>query len=218
MTGTGTTKTFAERLSDLMEERGVGPRAVASAVGIGHASISKYTDDNAEPGINSLVKLAEYFDVSIDYLAGRTRTRSKDPDVRAIVAKTGLCEKFILSAIENTARPVNGEDRVIDEFDESDYLDSIKEDAVDVVNYLYELDDMRALALLAAIYEYLTAGHDMKIHGNLGGGVNVFYGYGSPKKGKSKRLWEYTDAIRNTKMFQVQQLLLELINGDDEKE
>jgi len=95
VTGTETTKIFADRLSDLMADRGLGPRTVAAAVGIGHASISKYTDDKAEPGINSLVKLADYFGVSLDYLAGRTDVESPNDTIQGVADYTGLSEKAI---------------------------------------------------------------------------------------------------------------------------
>ena len=35
-------------------------------------TISRYETGEREPGINELIKLADYFGVSVDYLIGRT--------------------------------------------------------------------------------------------------------------------------------------------------
>ena len=78
MTGTETTKALADRLSDLIKDSGKDHRQIAKECGLGsHGSLSKYASDGAEPGINALAKLADYFGVSIDYLVGRT----DDPQV-----------------------------------------------------------------------------------------------------------------------------------------
>lgn len=73
MTGTETTKAFADRLQGLISEKnkqGVKLEAISNASGVPVGSLSKYQNDNGEAGINSIVKLAQYFGVTTDYLLG----------------------------------------------------------------------------------------------------------------------------------------------------
>ena len=61
---------FAERLRELRIERGVGQNKLAAALGLSNASISYWENCKQEPTASAIVKLASYFDVSIDYLLG----------------------------------------------------------------------------------------------------------------------------------------------------
>lgn len=55
-----------------------------------------YANGNSELGLKALAKLADDFDASIDYLAGRIGTRKPDPNLQAAVEFTGLSEKAIV--------------------------------------------------------------------------------------------------------------------------
>ena len=95
MAKTDATKSFSEILMGLIIESKMEYRPLAKAIGISQASLSKYAANDAEPGITALVKLAEYFNVSIDYLAGRTDVRSPKPEMQAAVEFTGLSEQAV---------------------------------------------------------------------------------------------------------------------------
>ena len=45
---------------------------VAKEMGIVYRSYCRYERGEAEPSLSTLVKLADYFNVSLDYLTGRT--------------------------------------------------------------------------------------------------------------------------------------------------
>jgi len=99
MKSTDETKAFADRLSDLLDEakkKGMNHRQIAMDSGLGsHASLSKYASDTTEAGLNGLVKLARYFDVSLDYLVGISNVRSRNTTVKKIVDYTGLYEDAV---------------------------------------------------------------------------------------------------------------------------
>ncbi len=61
---------FAERLKDLRQEKGLSYAELSKEVGISHSSLCRW--ENCQTDIISfqLVKLAEYFGVSTDYLLG----------------------------------------------------------------------------------------------------------------------------------------------------
>ena len=63
---------FAERLKELRTERDVGQVELADKLGVSKAIISMWENGLREPKLSNLILLAEYFGVSIDYLAGLT--------------------------------------------------------------------------------------------------------------------------------------------------
>jgi len=64
--------TNGERIKYLREKNGFTQKDIASKLGVEPAAISKYELDMREPNIEALIKLATIFNVSIDYLLGRT--------------------------------------------------------------------------------------------------------------------------------------------------
>ncbi len=67
--------TFAERVKELRLEHGLTQDKLGKIIGVKNFSIYSYEKGRACPEMKSLVKMAEYFDVSLDYLAGRTDKR-----------------------------------------------------------------------------------------------------------------------------------------------
>lgn len=63
-------ETFGERLKELRLEKGLGQVALAKELGVGKSVISLWENGQCEPTLGNLIRLAKYFDVSIDYLAG----------------------------------------------------------------------------------------------------------------------------------------------------
>lgn len=59
-------------LRKIRKEKGISQLKLALDLNTNQNTISRYETGEREPGINELIKLADYFDVSIDYLVGRT--------------------------------------------------------------------------------------------------------------------------------------------------
>lgn len=66
--------TFADRLIDLKIKKRVKWPEVAKKTGICQATIMNYVCGRREPNLSYLIWLADYFYVSLDYLAGRDDT------------------------------------------------------------------------------------------------------------------------------------------------
>jgi len=64
-------KVFSERLKKLIKEEGITAYRVAKIVGVSNQCVLNWLDERNEPKISYLVKLADYFNVSCDYLLGR---------------------------------------------------------------------------------------------------------------------------------------------------
>lgn len=65
-------KIFAERLLELRKEKGLSQAALAKKLGVSYAVVCYWETDRSEPTAPNLVKIADYFDVSVDFLLGRT--------------------------------------------------------------------------------------------------------------------------------------------------
>lgn len=61
-----------ENLKKIREKRNINQLKIAMDIGITQESISKYETGNAFPSKEILIKLADYFNCSIDYLLNRT--------------------------------------------------------------------------------------------------------------------------------------------------
>ena len=66
---------LAERLRLLRDEKGLSRDKVAKAVGIVSRTYQRYENGEREPEVSVFCKLADFFDVSLDYLAGRTEKK-----------------------------------------------------------------------------------------------------------------------------------------------
>ena len=63
---------FHIRLKKIREESGKLQREAADAVGVQTRTYQLYEQGKNEPNIAKLIALADFFEVSLDYLMGRT--------------------------------------------------------------------------------------------------------------------------------------------------
>ena len=62
---------FAERLRELREERNLSQVQLAKLTGISQAGIAHWENQQRVPNANVVVLLADFFEVTTDYLLGR---------------------------------------------------------------------------------------------------------------------------------------------------
>ncbi|MBP2663601.1 MAG: transcriptional regulator, family [Firmicutes bacterium] len=63
---------FGERLNQLRKSKNLKAEDLADIVGVKRRIIFMYEKDEAKPSFDVLIALANYFDVSLDYLVGRS--------------------------------------------------------------------------------------------------------------------------------------------------
>lgn len=73
--------TLGRRIQTLREELDLTRKDLAARLKISYSSMSKYETDERFPEKDMLFQFADFFDVSIDYLTGRTNIR-KESDIR----------------------------------------------------------------------------------------------------------------------------------------
>lgn len=62
---------FAERLRELRLKKDIGQKEVGAIIAVSDSSIRKYETGERTPDPVALIKLADFFNVSLDYLLGR---------------------------------------------------------------------------------------------------------------------------------------------------
>ena len=61
-----------ERLIELRKTRHLTQKQVAEGASITEVAVQNYESGRRKPNYDTLIALADYFDVSLDYLVGRT--------------------------------------------------------------------------------------------------------------------------------------------------
>ena len=64
--------TFSERLKELRTEKELSANKLASLVGLNHTSILDWEKDRQVPLLTNAITLAQFFGVTLDYIAGIT--------------------------------------------------------------------------------------------------------------------------------------------------
>lgn len=67
---------FSERLVELRTEKGISQKEAAADLGLSQALLSHYEKGIREYSLSFLCKVCEYYDVTADYILGRTQSRS----------------------------------------------------------------------------------------------------------------------------------------------
>ena len=66
--------TFSKRIKELRVSKGLTQSDLAKAIGVGRTTVCEYESGNIVPKQEGLLKIANYFSVSVDYLAGISDT------------------------------------------------------------------------------------------------------------------------------------------------
>lgn len=71
---------YKNRIRDLREDRDLRQTDVSKATGIDQKTLSNYETGKTSPDSYALIRLADFFGVSIDYLVGRTEIDIKSKE------------------------------------------------------------------------------------------------------------------------------------------
>lgn len=82
---------FSQILKDLRDEKEWNQEKLAKAINVSRSSITQYETDRNFPTADILEKIANVFDVSIDYLLGRTKYK------KPILSKEDFEESLLAS-------------------------------------------------------------------------------------------------------------------------
>lgn len=95
-----TKEIFSKRLFQLRESKGLSRQAVADDLDITRASLEYYEKGMRTPNLETIFKISEYYQVSIDYLFGKIDNASKNVNTALISDYLGLSEDSIFALHE----------------------------------------------------------------------------------------------------------------------
>lgn len=86
---------LAVRLRQLMYGSGTTQQELAEKTGCSRQAVAQYMDGSNAPNIDKLILIADFFNVSIDYLVGKDKEQTEEELVQSIVNYTGLDENSV---------------------------------------------------------------------------------------------------------------------------
>ena len=89
---------FPRIITFLRKEKGMSQKQAAADLGISQALLSHYEKGIRECGLDFLVKTAEYYDVTTDYLLGRTVQRKPSAVSASSMACLPASKAYCLAA------------------------------------------------------------------------------------------------------------------------
>ncbi len=86
---------MVKNLRKLRMHKGISQQHLADVIGTSQQSINKYENHNVEPDISTLILLADYFQVSVDYLIGHVMSDGEQqPDLELDKDESSLVRNY----------------------------------------------------------------------------------------------------------------------------
>ena len=86
---------IGQRIGELLAQNGILQKDLAKHLGVKPNIISYYFTGERVPNIEMIVKIAQFFNVTTDYLLGLSNVKGHDADFHAISNYTGLSDRAI---------------------------------------------------------------------------------------------------------------------------
>lgn len=95
---------FGKILKNLRQENDLTQEELAKKINTARSNIANYENDKNMPSIDILEKISKFFDVTIDYLLGKTDKRNNDNDKKELEINWALSGGY--SALNDTNREI----------------------------------------------------------------------------------------------------------------
>ncbi|KYC71666.1 helix-turn-helix transcriptional regulator [Heyndrickxia faecalis] len=90
---------FGKRLSALRKQKGLSQYELADKLGYSRGQIANYEQGKREPDYETLQKIADFFDVTTDYLLGRTDIRTLNDEDDSLAEINKLIKEYGIEKI-----------------------------------------------------------------------------------------------------------------------
>ncbi|WP_254434135.1 helix-turn-helix domain-containing protein [Halobacillus sp. Marseille-Q1614] len=89
---------IGKRIKHLRDRNNLSQKRVSESIGVSNVQLSRYESGSRQPDYETLQKIADYFDVSTDYLLGRINSHNltprKENDFDSLSEINRLLEKY----------------------------------------------------------------------------------------------------------------------------
>lgn len=163
----------AERIAELIGDTPSG--TIAKDLGLTRQTISNFVNGRYKPVGDNLEKLADYFNVSTDYILGRTDVKSPDTKIQGVCEYLGLTEQAVNILAELSKHHSNLSDFIIKHLTaiineitllsaQSDQIFAIKAESPSAISDEYERLMIDAVRYRATItFNKVLDDYDMRI-------------------------------------------------------
>lgn len=86
---------FDDRLSKLREDTGLSRKEIAIKLNMPYTTYLNYENNEREPNSETLIQIAKFFNVSIDYLLGVSNIKTSNTEISNVCKLTKLSEDLI---------------------------------------------------------------------------------------------------------------------------
>lgn len=104
------------RFAALLQEKGISPYKVSTDTGISQSTLSDWKMGRHQPNINKLICLANYLDVDLEYLVGKSDIKKRETSPEELkfyqTMGTEYHEKEIKSALRTITSALNNQPRL----------------------------------------------------------------------------------------------------------
>lgn len=89
------------RLKEIRESKKISQLKLANAIGVGRTTITNYETGVSSPDIDTIIRIAQYFNCSVDYLLGFSNEQMFQPIPVEVKEELTDKQKELLSLIKN---------------------------------------------------------------------------------------------------------------------
>lgn len=114
-------KKIGYRINTLLGEKDIRQKDLAAYLGIPDNTVSYFVSGKRMPNTEQIVKIAQFFDVSADYILGISEAATTDRDLRFVCDYTGLSEAAV-DMIRRQSHIIPRDKRIADLTDEEKQL------------------------------------------------------------------------------------------------
>lgn len=112
-----------KNLALLRKEFGLSQQKLGNEIGLARNTICQYESGNRVPDVDTLKKIADYFDVSIDYLLGREEKKyTKNCSNNINVSNMRLLRKEQNITLDKVATDLNSSSQVISRYERGERM------------------------------------------------------------------------------------------------
>lgn len=154
-------KVFPQKLKGLFSEKfdkngnPISQKALADYLGVSRQSVGYYMQGQSEPSFDILVKIAQFFDVTTDYLLTETPLKSPNPSLSAAASYTGLSEEACFTLHSLTDEGIQKVDKIIR---------GGKEMVKAIMDYSYRPRSLKAIVISGGEDIALVEGEKLQSH------------------------------------------------------
>ena len=103
-----TKKIIGKRIAIAIADKKITQKELAEYLNVKPNVISEFCKGGRVPNAEQIILIADYFNISADYLLGRSEIKSVDPDMQAAVKYVGLSETSIKAFASHLIIPTKG--------------------------------------------------------------------------------------------------------------